>query len=38
MPGVLADMEACIPALRRYASALLSRRQDADDLVHDCLV
>jgi RNA polymerase sigma-70 factor (ECF subfamily) len=38
MPGVLSDMEACIPALRRYASALLSGRQDADDLVHDCLV
>src|SRR5256885_10826635 len=31
-------MEACIPALRRYASALLSGRPDADDLVHDCLV
>lgn len=38
MSDVLADMEACIPALRRYASALLSGRQDADDLVHDCLV
>jgi RNA polymerase sigma-70 factor (ECF subfamily) len=36
--GVLSEMEACIPALRRYASALLSSRQDADDLVHDCLV
>jgi RNA polymerase sigma-70 factor (ECF subfamily) len=36
--GVLSDMEACIPALRRYASSLLSGRQDADDLVHDCLV
>ena len=31
-------MEACIPALRRYASSLLRDRQDADDLVHDCLV
>lgn len=31
-------MEACIPALRRYAGALLHNRQDADDLVHDCLV
>jgi RNA polymerase sigma factor (sigma-70 family) len=38
MPGSLASMEACIPALRRYASALLRGRQDADDLVHDCLV
>ena len=38
MPDVLSDMEACIPALRRYASVLLSSRQDADDLVHDCLV
>lgn len=38
MSGVLSDMEACIPALRRYASALLNSRQDADDLVHDCLV
>lgn len=38
MSGPLSDMEACIPALRRYASALLSSRQDADDLVHDCLV
>lgn len=28
----------CIPSLRRYASALLRNRQDADDLVHDCLV
>lgn len=37
MSGVLAAMEACIPALRRYASALLRNRQDADDLVHDCL-
>jgi len=36
--SVLSDMEACIPALRRYASSLLRSRQDADDLVHDCLV
>lgn len=35
---MLSDMEACIPALRRYACALLHNRQDADDLVHDCLV
>jgi RNA polymerase sigma-70 factor (ECF subfamily) len=38
MSGALASMEACIPALRRYAWALLRGRQDADDLVQDCLV
>jgi len=27
----------CIPALRRYAWALLRDPADADDLVHDCL-
>ena len=37
-PSVLARIEACIPALRRYAAALLRDRQDADDLVHECLV
>jgi RNA polymerase sigma-70 factor, ECF subfamily len=31
-------IEACIPALRRYAGTLLRDRQDVDDLVHDCLV
>lgn len=36
--GVLTQIEACIPALRRYAAALLRNRDDADDLVHDCLV
>lgn len=36
--GVLTHIEACIPALRRYAAALLRNREDADDLVHDCLV
>lgn len=35
---MLTELEACIPALRRYALALLRSRQDADDLVHDCLV
>ncbi len=35
---MLSELEACIPALRRYARALLQNRQDADDLVHDCLV
>src|SRR5690349_17328376 len=37
-PGALTRIEACIPALRRYAAALLRNREDADDLVHDCLV
>lgn len=35
---MLSELEACIPALRRYARALLQDGQDADDLVHDCLV
>ena len=35
---MLSEIEACIPALRRYARALLGSRQDADDLVHECLV
>src|SRR3954454_9482256 len=35
---VLARIEQCIPALRRYAWTLLRNRDDADDLVHDCLV
>ncbi len=34
----LANIEACIPALRRYALALLQGGQDADDLVHDTLL
>jgi RNA polymerase sigma factor (sigma-70 family) len=37
MPGELASIEACIPALRRYATVLLRSSQDADDLVHDTL-
>jgi len=36
--GVLTRIEACIPALRRYATSLLRNREEADDLVHDCLV
>jgi RNA polymerase sigma-70 factor (ECF subfamily) len=36
--GVLTRIEACIPALRRYAASLLRNREGADDLVHDCLV
>lgn len=35
---VLSKIEETIPSLRRYASALLGNRQDADDLVQDCLV
>ncbi|MBO0710687.1 MAG: hypothetical protein J2P47_05345 [Acetobacteraceae bacterium] len=31
-------MEAYIPALPRYAFAHVRDRQEADDLVHDCLV
>lgn len=27
-----------IPSLRRYACALIGSRQDADDLVHECVV
>jgi RNA polymerase sigma-70 factor (ECF subfamily) len=36
--NVMARIEASIPALRRYATALLRNREEADDLVHDCLV
>ncbi|HUB11700.1 MAG TPA: sigma-70 family RNA polymerase sigma factor [Acetobacteraceae bacterium] len=36
--GALGLIEAAIPALRRYAVALLRNRDEADDLVHDCLV
>jgi RNA polymerase sigma-70 factor, ECF subfamily len=36
--GSVGAMEACIPALRRYAGTLLRDRQEVDDLVHDCLV
>ncbi len=32
------EVEACVPALRRYAIALIRNRDEADDLVHDCLV
>jgi RNA polymerase sigma-70 factor, ECF subfamily len=38
MSGTISVMEACIPALRRYAGSLLRDRQEVDDLVHDCLV
>ena len=36
--SAIEEMQACVPALRRYASALLRDRRIADDLVHDCLV
>jgi len=35
---VLSGIEATLPALRRYALALLRTRQDADDLVQETLV
>ncbi len=38
MAGVIAEMESCIPALRRYARSLLRDHEEVDDLVHDCLV
>jgi len=37
MHDILAAVEPLIPALRRYARALLRDRTSADDLVHDCL-
>jgi RNA polymerase sigma-70 factor (ECF subfamily) len=35
---LLGEIEASIPALRRYAWSLLRNSDDADDLVQDCLV
>jgi RNA polymerase sigma-70 factor (ECF subfamily) len=35
---LLSQIEASIPALRRYAWSLLRNSHDADDLVQDCLV
>ncbi|MCM2292374.1 sigma-70 family RNA polymerase sigma factor [Allorhizobium sp. BGMRC 0089] len=37
MSRFLNDVEACVPALRRYAQALTRDRDMADDLVQDCL-
>lgn len=34
---LLNEIESCIPALRRYAHALVGDRDGADDLVQDCL-
>jgi RNA polymerase sigma-70 factor (ECF subfamily) len=35
---LMGEIEASIPALRRYAWSLLRDSDDADDLVQDCLV
>jgi anti-sigma factor RsiW len=35
--SLLDEIETAIPALRRYAHALMRDRDAADDLVHDCL-
>jgi len=35
--GMMAEVEPLIPALRRYASAMVRDRDAADDLVQDCL-
>lgn len=37
MPDILHEIEACVPALRRYARALTRDIDRADDLVQDCL-
>lgn len=37
MTKLLDEIEACVPALRRYARALTHNRDLADDLVQDCL-
>ncbi len=37
MSEFLDEIEACVPALRRYARALTRNADRADDLVQDCL-
>ncbi len=37
MVDFLDELEACVPALRRYARALTRNIDHADDLVQDCL-
>lgn len=37
MNAFLDEIEACVPALRRYARALTRNADQADDLVQDCL-
>lgn len=36
-PEFMIELERCIPALRRYAFTLYYKRDEADDLVQDCL-
>ena len=36
--SIIEEIEAAVPALQRYARHLVQHRQDADDLVQDCLV
>src|SRR5262249_28268232 len=38
MSGLVARLEACVPALRRYATVLSRDQGEADNLVHRCLV
>jgi RNA polymerase sigma-70 factor, ECF subfamily len=38
MAGTVGRIESCVPALRRYAGALVRNRQEIDDLVHDCVL
>lgn len=35
--SIAEDIEAALPALHRYARSLVAHRDDADDLVQDCL-
>ena len=37
MQNFLDEIEACVPALRRYARALTRNADRADDLVQDCI-
>lgn len=37
MTAFLDEIEACVPALRRYARALTRNADQADDLVQDCI-
>ena len=37
MKDMLVQVEPLIPALRRYAHALVRNRASADDLLQDCL-
>lgn len=37
MTKFINELEYCIPALRRYAFTLLHQKEEADDLVQDCL-